>query len=281
MPPDCWRGYASANSDKPTRSSIAVALSLRAPAATPASSSGKATLDIVDRHGSRRGSWKTKPTRGSASVTGAPPISIVPASGRSRPAMSRNSVLLPDPLGPTMATTSPSATSKLTPSTTSRWSPVVVVNPRLTASSRISASCASRICASTSGRGERQAGASAQKLSTRLPSPIRTLTVGSLPGDPPSSCLAARRRVVGWLLLPKRPHPPTTGWEFHPTPKERRIRVAALRITHGIFRSVLTILLTRHGHTERSEPEQYLGQTVDSALDERGRASAARLGERL
>ena len=53
------------------------------------------------------------------------------------------------------------------------------------------------------------------------------------------------------------------------------------RIPQGIVRPVLTILLTRHGHTERSEPEQYLGQTVDTALDERGRASAARLGERL
>ena len=53
------------------------------------------------------------------------------------------------------------------------------------------------------------------------------------------------------------------------------------RIPQGIVSPVLTILLTRHGHTERSEPEQYLGQTVDTALDERGRASAARLGERL
>jgi probable phosphoglycerate mutase len=44
---------------------------------------------------------------------------------------------------------------------------------------------------------------------------------------------------------------------------------------------VLTILLTRHGHTDRSEPEQYLGQHIEAALDERGRASAARLGERL
>jgi probable phosphoglycerate mutase len=44
---------------------------------------------------------------------------------------------------------------------------------------------------------------------------------------------------------------------------------------------VLTLLLTRHGHTDRSEPEQYLGQHVEAALSERGRASAARLGERL
>jgi ribonuclease H / adenosylcobalamin/alpha-ribazole phosphatase len=44
---------------------------------------------------------------------------------------------------------------------------------------------------------------------------------------------------------------------------------------------VLTLLLTRHGHTVRSEPEQYLGQHVEAPLSERGRADAARLAERL
>jgi broad specificity phosphatase PhoE len=44
---------------------------------------------------------------------------------------------------------------------------------------------------------------------------------------------------------------------------------------------VLTLLLTRHGHTDRSEPEQYLGQRVVASLTERGRADARRLGERL
>jgi phosphoserine phosphatase len=79
--------------------------------------------------------------------------------------------------------------------------------------------------------------------------------------------------------------PPTTGWEFHPTPKERRIRVATRQDSAAgngaIVRPVLTILLTRHGHTDRSEPEQYLGQHVEAALSERGRASAGRLADRL
>jgi broad specificity phosphatase PhoE len=44
---------------------------------------------------------------------------------------------------------------------------------------------------------------------------------------------------------------------------------------------VLTLLLTRHGHTTRSEPEQYLGQRVAAPLSERGRADAARLAARL
>ena len=41
------------------------------------------------------------------------------------------------------------------------------------------------------------------------------------------------------------------------------------------------MLLTRHGHTTRSEPEQYLGQRVAAPLSERGRADAQRLAERL
>src|SRR6185436_8075392 len=116
-----------------------------------------ATFDTVERQGSRRGSWNTKPTRGSASLTVVPPISTVPASGARRPATRRSNVLLPEPFGPTMATTSPSPTSKLTPSRTSSWPPLVVVNPRRTASRWISDSCASDR-ASTSGSGESASG---------------------------------------------------------------------------------------------------------------------------
>lgn len=44
---------------------------------------------------------------------------------------------------------------------------------------------------------------------------------------------------------------------------------------------VLTLLLTRHGHTNRSEPEQYLGQHVAATLSERGHRAAEALAERL
>ena len=44
---------------------------------------------------------------------------------------------------------------------------------------------------------------------------------------------------------------------------------------------MLTVLLTRHGHTDRSEPEQYLGQRIHATLTERGRRDAERLAERL
>jgi phosphoserine phosphatase len=44
---------------------------------------------------------------------------------------------------------------------------------------------------------------------------------------------------------------------------------------------VLTILLTRHGHTQVSDPEKYLGRRIPASLSERGRADALKLGERL
>ena len=47
------------------------------------------------------------------------------------------------------------------------------------------------------------------------------------------------------------------------------------------FDRVLTIVLTRHGHTDRSEPDQYLGQTIDVPLSDQGRAEATLLHDRL
>jgi len=44
---------------------------------------------------------------------------------------------------------------------------------------------------------------------------------------------------------------------------------------------MLTLVLTRHGATDRSEPEQYLGQRIEAHLTEAGRAAARALGERL
>lgn len=45
--------------------------------------------------------------------------------------------------------------------------------------------------------------------------------------------------------------------------------------------AMLTVLLTRHGHTDRSDPDQYTGQTVAAHLTETGRVGARALGERL
>ena len=44
---------------------------------------------------------------------------------------------------------------------------------------------------------------------------------------------------------------------------------------------MLTIVLTRHGATERSHPEQHLGQHLDIDLSEPGRSAARALGRRL
>jgi broad specificity phosphatase PhoE len=44
---------------------------------------------------------------------------------------------------------------------------------------------------------------------------------------------------------------------------------------------VLTLVLTRHGLTERSEPEQHLGQHIDISLSEAGRRQAEALSRRL
>jgi broad specificity phosphatase PhoE len=44
---------------------------------------------------------------------------------------------------------------------------------------------------------------------------------------------------------------------------------------------VLTLILTRHGATDRSNPEQHLGQRIDIPLSEAGRAAAQALGRRL
>jgi probable phosphoglycerate mutase len=44
---------------------------------------------------------------------------------------------------------------------------------------------------------------------------------------------------------------------------------------------MLTLVLTRHGLTARSEPEQHLGQQIDIGLSDAGRAEAGALGRRL
>jgi broad specificity phosphatase PhoE len=44
---------------------------------------------------------------------------------------------------------------------------------------------------------------------------------------------------------------------------------------------VLTVVLTRHGLTERSEPEQHLGQHIDISLSVAGRRQAEALAQRL
>jgi probable phosphoglycerate mutase len=44
---------------------------------------------------------------------------------------------------------------------------------------------------------------------------------------------------------------------------------------------MLTLVLTRHGATDRSNPEQHLGQRIDIPLSDAGRSAARALGRRL
>jgi broad specificity phosphatase PhoE len=44
---------------------------------------------------------------------------------------------------------------------------------------------------------------------------------------------------------------------------------------------MLTLVLTRHGLTDRSEPEQHLGQRIDVSINEAGRRQAEALARRL
>ena len=87
------------------------------------SSRGNATFEIVSRHGSRRGSWKTSPTRSVRSVDRCPVSDDGASSGASRPAMTRSSVLLPDPFGPRIETSSPCPTTRSTACRATRRAP--------------------------------------------------------------------------------------------------------------------------------------------------------------
>ncbi len=56
-------------------------------------------------------------THAPSPATGRPAIAIEPASGASKPAIARSSVVLPEPLGPSSATSSPWPTARVAPST--------------------------------------------------------------------------------------------------------------------------------------------------------------------
>ena len=84
----------------------------------PRKVTGSSTLSITRCHSSNVGDWNTKPSCGPGSVSSAPRKVMRPVSGRSRPAASLSSVVLPQPLRPTRQWNSPSRTSQATPCTT-------------------------------------------------------------------------------------------------------------------------------------------------------------------
>ena len=87
----------------------------------------KPTLAATSRCGKSAPCWKTMPilrrsgsTHSPSSATVRPPMRTRPASGRSKPAIMRSSVVLPEPLGPSSATIWPWSTRREAPSTALR-----------------------------------------------------------------------------------------------------------------------------------------------------------------
>src|SRR5205807_3237774 len=93
--------------------------------ASPVCSNGNSTFASTVHQGSSAKSWNTKVSGLRLLAGGAPRSSAAPALGRSKPPRICSSVLLPQPDGPTIATTSPERTVNDTLSSTSsapkRW----------------------------------------------------------------------------------------------------------------------------------------------------------------
>jgi hypothetical protein len=111
MPPDSSIGYLFSNSLKPTMARSSRARLRAAAIGRPCTSAGSSTFSITVRQGSRIGFWNTMPMSVRGAATTVPPTAILPALAGSRPAISLSSVLLPQPLGPTMVTNSRSPTA--------------------------------------------------------------------------------------------------------------------------------------------------------------------------
>lgn len=86
------------------RSTLAAERACREPECT---SIGSRTFRRVSRQESRVGCWYTMPFLRDGERNLRPSMDIVPVVGRSKPAIRRSSVVLPQPLGPTTETNSP------------------------------------------------------------------------------------------------------------------------------------------------------------------------------
>ena len=137
-PPDSSAGMRCASSGMPTTSSNSIT---RSGTRRPRRANGergvrrprpKPTLSATSRCGKSDASCGTRPTRRRSggtpdgpSTTRRPARSTVPAVAGMRPASTRNSVVLPQPLGPRTPSSSPSGTSRWT-----SWSTGASAAPR-------------------------------------------------------------------------------------------------------------------------------------------------------
>ncbi|MNU94018.1 hypothetical protein D3C71_839710 [compost metagenome] len=100
-PPDRRAGHSFSRSPRPTRASTSAA-ALRCPGGRP-----RATLSCTRFQGKRRESWNMMRVSLLRPATSWPSRRIAPPETDSSPATRRSSVLLPQPLRPTMATNWP------------------------------------------------------------------------------------------------------------------------------------------------------------------------------
>src|SRR5262245_57974763 len=112
MPPESSPGYLSSNSSSPTERRRSRALRRWVTGSSFLISTGSSTLASTVRQSSNTSRWNTMATLPTAPFTRAPPTSIVPVVGGISPEMSISSVLLPQPLGPTIETNSPGAIAR-------------------------------------------------------------------------------------------------------------------------------------------------------------------------
>ena len=122
-PPESACGSRASNPVMPTSASTSATRASRAARRLPRSPN--ATLSATERWGNSAWSWKTNPISRRSGGTCVPspassrPASDTrPASSVSKPASIRSAVVLPQPDGPSSASTSPSATPNVSPLTT-------------------------------------------------------------------------------------------------------------------------------------------------------------------
>ena len=133
-PPESWLGRWPVRWPSPTRSSISVAVALARLAGTPLSSSGSSTFSAAVNTGMRLKAWKMKPivrarwlVRRASDMANRswPSTSTRPPSMSSSPDRQFSRVVLPEPLGPITATSSPRRTTRSRPARASTWMPPV------------------------------------------------------------------------------------------------------------------------------------------------------------
>src|SRR4029453_8682104 len=133
-PPDSSLGRWPVRWPSPTRSSMRTAAALARRAGTPLSSSGSSTFSAAVNTGMRLKAWKTKPmevARWAVRLASEranrswPATSTRPPSMSSSPDRQFNRVVLPEPLGPMTATSSPRRTFRSSPARASTSMPPV------------------------------------------------------------------------------------------------------------------------------------------------------------